>query len=325
MAETTVCVAGASGLVGANITARLLAGGYQVHGTMRDPQAQDKASYLQALSSAECLSLYQAEMAKNGSFDEALVGADCVFVACLIPTYFAPDGTPARELDDARGYPEIIMPTVNGCLNILRSAHRCGVRNVVICSSTSSTNPLPDPEIKNELDHWSDADQQCNAKKYTSAAKTVMEEAAMAFTEEHGMRLCTFLPSMIAGPPLLPSHLQPGLMKLLRGERWHERMPNDSMSMIDVRDLAALMVAAYENPEASGRYFGVRESWHWQDIYAELARQLPDAPMPERLSEPAVPATKFDHTRTLSLGVPLRDIPAILADTIAAYRPTLSG
>jgi hypothetical protein len=33
--------------------------------------------------------------------------------------------------------------------------------------------------------------------------------------------------------------------------------------MIHLHDLAALFLAAYENPSASGRYYGVVDSWHW--------------------------------------------------------------
>ena len=82
-------------------------------------------------------------MVDEGSFDEALQGVDCVFIASLIPTYFGPSGKAAKEMEDEQGYAEIIMPTVNGCLNILRSVVRHGIKNVVICSSTSSTNPIP--------------------------------------------------------------------------------------------------------------------------------------------------------------------------------------
>lgn len=163
--DKTLCVVGASGLVGSNIVKAGLDRGYTVHGTMRDKDAPGKAPFLNALAGAsERLSLFSADMAKEETFDEAMAGADCVFIACLIPTYAGPSGKPAREMDDEQGYREIIMPTVNGCLNIMRSAARHGVKNVVICSSTSSTNPVPGVPIKNEQDHWSDEQQQCQAK-----------------------------------------------------------------------------------------------------------------------------------------------------------------
>jgi len=318
----TICVVGASGLVGSNIVRAALERGYTVNGTLRDANAVDKAPYLQALPGAAArLQLFSADMADEASFDEALAEADCVFIACLIPVYAGPSGKPAKEMDDEQGYAEIIMPTVNGCLNIMRAATRQGIKNVVICSSTSSTNPIPSVPVKNEVDHWSDEDEQCQAKKYTSATKTVMEKAAMKFADEHGMRLCIMLPTGMFGPVILPEQMNNNPHVWLRslvngGEGRHSKTPNNSSSMIHLHDLAALFLAAYENPEASGRYFGVYDSWHWQDIYAELQRLLPDMKMPEALSEPPVPATGFDVTRRDSLGVPVRDIPTLLRETV---------
>ena len=318
----TVCVVGASGLVGSNIVRAALERGYNVNGTMRDAHAPDKAPYLMALPGAETrLKLFSADMADEAGFDTALTDADCVFVASLIPVYAGPSGKLAKEMDDEQGYAEIIMPTVNGYLNIMRAAARQGIRNVIICSSTSSTNPVPSVDFKNEVDHWSDEDEQCRAQKYTSATKTVMEKAAMKFADENGMRLCIMLPTGMFGPVILPEQMKNNphvwLQSLVNGgEGRHSKTPNNSSSMIHLHDLAALFLAAYENPEASGRYFGVYASWHWQDIYAELQGLLPDMKMPEPLSEPAVPATGFDFTRRDSLGVPVRDIPTLLRQTV---------
>ena len=96
----------------------------------------------------------------------------------------------------------------------------------------------------------------------------------------------------------------------------HSKVPNDSTSMIHLHDLAALFLAVYEKPNTSGRYFGVYDSWHWQDIYAELQKILPHMKMPEPLAEAPVPATGFDFTRRDSLGVALRDIPTLLRETV---------
>ncbi|MEK6247200.1 MAG: NAD-dependent epimerase/dehydratase family protein [Planctomycetales bacterium] len=318
----TISVAGASGLVGSNIVKAALDRGYTVRGTLRDKDARNKAPYLKAIGGAsERLSLFSADMADEQSFDDALAGVDCVFITCLVPTYFGPSGKPAREMDDEQGYAEIIMPTVNGCLNIMKSASRHGVSKVVICSSTSSTNPIPPVPFKNEVDHWSDEHQQCQAKKYTSATKTVMEKAAISLAKDNDMRLSIILPTGMFGPVILPEQMNSNPHAWLRalvngGTAPHEKIPNDSTSMIHLDDLAALFLAAYEDPNASGRYFGVYDSWHWQDIYAELQKILPDMKMPAPLTEPAVAATGFDFTRRDSLGVAARDIPTMLRDTI---------
>ncbi|WP_417309080.1 NAD-dependent epimerase/dehydratase family protein [Devosia sp.] len=319
-----IAIAGASGLVGANILKAALARGYAVNGAMRDPSGP--ADTLMALPGAdERLQLFAADMTKPQDFDPVVQGVDGVFIACLVPVYAAPDGTPARELDDARGWAEIIQPTVDGCLNIMRSAIAAGVRDIVICSSTSSTNPVPPVPVKNEVDHWSDAAQQCAAKKYTSATKTVMEHQAMALAAENGVRLRILLPTLMLGPALLPAHAETGflaaLRRMLRGEKgMHDQAPDDSASMAHIDDIAALFLAAYESPTAEGRYYAVRESWHWNDIYRTLHEIEPALAIPPLHEGPTAEPTRFDFTRRDSLGVTLRDIPDILADTVAWVR-----
>ncbi|WP_416897352.1 MAG: NAD-dependent epimerase/dehydratase family protein [Minwuia sp.] len=327
----TVCVAGASGLVGSNIVKACLARGYRVHGTMRDSADPAKHPYLMALpGAAERLTLFDADMSRPGDFDAPAFGCDAVFIACLIPTYAGPSGMKATEMDLQQGYDEIIMPTVNGCLNILQSAAKQGVGNAIICSSTSSTNPVPPVEYKNETEHWSDPDQQCAARKYTSATKAVMEKAALRFCAEHEMRPCILLPTLMLGPMIIPGHMDEGLMavlsRLAKGEKGrHDKVPNGSTSMIHVDDIAALFLAAYENPAARGRYFGVKESRHWQDIYTELQRLMPDMVMPEPLDEEPEPPTTFDFTRRDSLGVDIRPVPEILESAVAFAKNPVFG
>lgn len=326
MSGEMLAVAGASGLVGASITRTALGNGYRVRGTLRDAGEADKTAPLSALPGAKGrLELASADMARPGDFDAVVEGADCVFIASLIPTYVGASGTPAREMEDDQGYEEIVRPTLDGCMNILRSAASAGVRNVVICSSTSSTNPVPPVANKNEADHWSDEHQQYREKKYTSAAKTVMEKAAIRFAAENDIRLSILLPTLMLGPVVIPAQAERGFQGviggLVRGEPpRHEQVPNGSISMIHLDDVARLFLAAYENRRASGRYFAVFDSWHWQDIYDELARQLPDAPMPAPLEGEREAPTSFDFTRRDSLGVPLRDVPTIFEDTIRWHR-----
>jgi len=224
-------------------------------------------------------------------------------------------------LNYKRGYNEIINPTLIGCLNILEVVRISGIKKVIICSSTSSTNPFPSVSIKNEDDHWSDESIQCKEKKYTSAAKTVMEKAAIKFCEENLIRLSIILPTGLYGQAIMPEHMNHSpfswLNELIKGgEGRHKKIPNDSTSMIHLTDLANLFLAAYENPEASGRYYGVYKSLHWQDIYSECKKILPDMVMPEPLSEKLIQPTQFDFTRRDSLGVKIRDFPTLLKQTI---------
>ena len=149
-----LAVIGCSGLVGSSILRCALEKGYEVNGTMRNIEDSTKINYLKKLKNFEKLNLFKAAMSNKNDFNFCLQDISTLFIACLVPTYKGFDGTLAKELDDKRGYNEIINPTVNGCINILKSAKKLDVENVVICSSTSSTNPIPPVPIKNEIDHW---------------------------------------------------------------------------------------------------------------------------------------------------------------------------
>ena len=184
-----ICVVGASGLVGSSIVRYALERGYFVNGTLTDKSDITKVKYLKKLKNSDNLKLFSAKMENEKDFINPMQNSDAIFIACLIPTYKGKDGTPAKEMDDKRGFQEIINPTVNGCLNIIKSAKNKGIKNIIICSSTSSTNPIPPIEFKNEIEHWSDEKEQCKAKKYTSATKTVMEKMAIKFCEENNIRL----------------------------------------------------------------------------------------------------------------------------------------
>ena len=318
----TICVAGASGLVGSNVVKTALARGHVVRGTLRDADDASKTGPLMALpGAAERLTLHSADASDGGSFDAAMQGADATVIACFPPIYEAADGTPATELDRRRGYREIVQPVRDGVLAVLGSAQRSGVGTVVLCSSTSSTNPPVEMAVKHEATALSDAEEQMGRGRHTSAEKIVMETAARDFCVHHDMRLCIMLPTMMLGPVILPHHLDSDSHRLprglLRGEKvQHEATPAGSMSMSHVEDVAALFVAAVEDPRARGRYFAVYDSAPWAEIYAEFAKHVPESALPTPLEGAPDTPTRFDFTRRDSLGVTMRDIPTTVAQTM---------
>ena len=148
-----------------------------------------------------------------------------------------------------------------------------------------------------------------------------MEKAAIKFCNDNNIRLSIILPTGLYGDALLPDHMKHNPFVWLKrvldgGEPRHLKVPNDSASMIHLRDLAELFLACHENKNASGRYYGVYKSLHWQDIYNECQKLIPDMKMPEPFNGNAVEPTGFDFSRRDSLGVKIRDFSTILKDTI---------
>ena len=325
MNREKICIAGVTGLVGANLAKKALSKGYAVNGTARNISDINKVKYLHSFPNSQNLALFRADMTNSRTFDQALEGVNTLFICCLIPLYKSPSGIPANQLSEEEGRNSIMAPTIEGCLNILQSAKRNKVKTVVICSSTASTNPNEQIDKKNEIDHWSDESTQIENKKFTSAAKTVMEKRAIKFCAENKIRLCIFLPTGLYGELLTPEHLKHNpyswLNSLLNGgEPRHETCPDDSISMIHTEDLAELILTASEHDVFKGRFFGVYESLHWDDIYRECETQIPDMVKPIYPTTRTAKPTEFDFSRRDSLGVALRDFPTMLAQTIDSLK-----
>ena len=144
----------------------------------------------------------------------------------------------------------------------------------------------------------------------------------MRYCKENNIRLSVILPTGLYGDAIIPIHMNHNPFIWLKrviegGAPRHSKIPNDSASMIHLRDLANMFLACYENSNASGRYFGVYKSLHWQEIYVECKKIIPQMQMPEALNEVAIKPTGFNFTRRDSLGVKIRDFPSILSDTIS--------
>ncbi|MEM6925854.1 MAG: NAD-dependent epimerase/dehydratase family protein [Myxococcota bacterium] len=302
-----IAVFGASGFVGSHVVAELLDRGHPVRAALRNPDGPARAWLESALGPRGTLTLHQADLTDEAAIREAVRGCDGIVMSA---------GSEAQQ-------PSTIDLMVGAARNTLNAAHAEGIGAVVFTSSTGSTNPPGgEPDVKREMEHFSDPDQQIAAGKYSPAAKTLMEREAMALGEAHDIRVSIVMPSMILGdgfgPP--PAYLA-FLRRILDGEVFGGGVPNDSMSLIHVDDLARLHVAALTNPAASGRYFGLVQSWHWQDVLEALARHVPSyeaPPWPD--DRPRARPTQFDPTRRDALGVGLRGIDAIFADVEAVLR-----
>ena len=314
MSAENICVVGCSGFIGSHVTAELLRRGYNVHGTLRDANGPAR-EWLMSDVAAEAsgdnkLTLFSADAFDKASFAPAFEGCSGLIVSA---------GSPAVK-------PETIDLMAAIAENVSDAAIEAGITRAVFTSSTGSTNPPEgEPELKNEVDHWSDDALQLEQKKYAAVGKTrfdrtVLEKMAAS---NGAFRVCTINPTMIVGPSYKPepegSFVR--FAAIINGERFTDKIPNGSLSYIDARDLAALHVNALEKDDASGRYFGVKASYHWRDILAALERVWPayKAPAWDPDEEP-VRATQFDLTRQNSLGVEVRDLDAILAGFVAELK-----
>ncbi|MEO0962254.1 MAG: NAD-dependent epimerase/dehydratase family protein [Pseudomonadota bacterium] len=312
MPKGPVCVIGCSGFVGSHVAATLLAHGYDVRGTSRRSAQRPWLQTALAVKATDGANL-------------TLVDTDPLDRTSLVRAF---DG--CTGLINCVGLTKQEMATVDFMQaiagTICDAALEAGVPRAVFTSSTGSTNPPGgDPHEKREMDHWSDDTAQLAANKFAAAAKTRYDRTILAKSEasQGRLRCATINPSMITGPTLgpEPNSGHRAFAAILKGDRMGDSIPNGSMSMIDVRDLAALHVAALEKEEAQGRYFGVKRSWHWRDILTALVNVVPGYAPPQWDPDVALAKpTAFDTSRRDSLGVELRDLPEMLEDMVADVR-----
>ncbi len=314
MTIKTICVIGCNGFVGSHVTAELLAQGFSVHGGLRDT-ATDKTAWIKerivplAIDGAT-LTLFPFQAKNKESIKEA--AKNCSGIICCA-------GSPLQK-------PETMELMEDLATNVSDAALELGIEVAVFTSSTGSTNPPEgEPLLKMEMEHWSDTITQIAAKKYAAAAKTKYDRIIMDKMESSDGRLrsVTINPSMIAGPCFQPEPVTSlrSFAAIIKGERMGDKVPNSSMSMIDVRDLAKMHVAALLNESTRGRYFGVKKSWHWREILQALSDAVPDCDPPKYdPNEKPVRPTQFDLTRRDSLGVKLRDLPDILKDVVVELK-----
>ncbi|MFS8027530.1 putative cinnamyl-alcohol dehydrogenase [Helianthus anomalus] len=265
-----VCVTGASGYIASWLVKLLLARGYTVHATVRSLDDPKKTEHLLALDGAkERLSLFEANLTVEGSFDSAVDGCVCVFHAAS-PVLLSVDD-PQLELLD---------PAVKGTLNVLKSSVKVeSVKKVVLTSSVATVMyGVKLPQSGGVVDEtWFSDPVVCEQSKlWYHLSKIQAENAAVKFSRENGLDLVIINPGYVIGPLLQPSInlTSEGFRSFI--ETGKEVFPDGIYILVDVRDTAIAHILAFEKPEANGRYCMVGNVVRSVEIMMILDKLYPD-------------------------------------------------
>ncbi|XP_043691619.1 phenylacetaldehyde reductase-like [Telopea speciosissima] len=314
-AGKTVCVTGASGYIASWLVKLLLAKGYTVKASVRNPNDPKKTEHLLALDGAkERLHLFKASLLEEGSFDSLVDGCEGVFHTAS-PVYFI-----VKNPQD-----ELIDPALKGTLNVLRSCAKApSVKRVVVTSSVAAVtwNRKPrTPDVVVDETWFSDREFCKENEIWYELSKTLAEEAAWKFAKEKGMDMITINPSMVIGPLLQPTlNITAGLiLNLINGP---QTFPNEIYGWVNVKDVANAHIQAFEIPSANGRYVLAERVAHYSEIVKNLHELYPTLHLPEKCADdkPYLPTFQFSREKAESLGIKFIPLEVSLKETVESLK-----
>lgn len=246
--DRLVLVTGGTGFVAVHCIAQLLEKGYRVRTTVRSLKRINEVTDMlkvAGISSFENLSFEETDLLSDKNWDKAAEG--CEFVLHVAsPIYL---GIPKDEN-------EMIKPAVEGTLRVLKAARDAGVKRVVMTSNFGAVGySHTDTSKVITEESWTNPNEK-GLSTYNKS-KVLAEKAAWEFMKREGgkLELSVINPVGICGPAFT-AKLSSGfelLLKILDGSM--KAIPNMTISVVDVRDLADLHIRAMTNPAAKDERF----------------------------------------------------------------------
>lgn len=272
MQSGLVLVTGANGFVGKWTVIELLRAGFDVRGSIRSESRAEavRAAVVQQLGDEAVprLSFVRLDLMHDRGWAQAMAGVEAIaHVAAQIV---------AEEPKDPQ---EVIGPAVEGTERVLRHAVAAGVKRVVMTSSIATVGYGHGHE-RGSRTYSEDDFTNLDGMRFTWAyciGKTRAEQAARAYARSEGLELTTIHPGAILGPALdADASISLGMVSgLLEGSL--PAMPSNGFSIIDVRDVAAMHVAALQQPAAIGqRYLATSDYVPFPEVARTLAEAYPD-------------------------------------------------
>ncbi len=304
MADTSsprVLVTGATGFIARHVITQLLDAGFHVRGTARALRSEqqlrtDLQSGVVGPSALDRFTLVEADLMRDEGWDSAVEG--CAFVHHIASP--VPMSIPKDPED-------VIRPARDGTLRVLRAASAAGVRRFVYTSSVSAVlSGVRRDHTFTETD-WSDPDAK-GVGPY-ERSKTLAERAAWEFSrsaQAASMEFAVVNPGVVLGP-MIGNDASTSLelvRKLLAREV--PGCPNLCVAIVDVRDVAAVHLAAMTSSDAVGRRFlAAGPSCSFKDVALVLHDH--SEPLGIKVTTRAIPkwlvrlAALFDKTTALAL------------------------
>ncbi|XAR49195.1 Cinnamoyl-CoA reductase [Bertholletia excelsa] len=311
-AKPPVCVTGANGFIGSWLVRTLLDQGYTtIHAAVFPGSDSSHLLSLPGASGAR-LVLHEADILDPAAVSAAVEG-------CAGGGVFHV-ASPCTLEDPEDPQKELVIPAVQGTLNVLAAAKMFGVRRVVLTSSISAMVPNPKWPRGKVFDEssWTDLDYCKSRQKWYPVSKTLAEKAAWEFSEKHGLDVVAIHPATCLGQLLQPS-LNAScavLQQLLQGSK--DTQEYHWLGAVHVKDVAKAQVLLFESPAASGRYLCTNGIYQFSHFAEKVSKLFPHFPVHRFMGEtqPGLVACEDAAKRLIDLGLVFTPVEDAVNDTV---------
>ncbi len=267
-----ILVTGATGFVGKWTVIELLKAGYNVRGTIRslsrDAEVRAGVATQTGEEALARLQLVEADLLDDKGWTEAMQGVTTVMHIAT-----------AIRADEPKDSSLVTRPAIEGTARVLRFANAAGIKRVIMTSSVATVG-YGHGQTSGKRVYDETYFTNLGGMRFTWAyclGKTKAEQNAWAFAKEHGLGLTTIHPGAILGPAVdKDASISLGMVSgLLAGTT--PAMPSNGFAVVDVRDVAALHLAALRQPDSAGhRYMATAEYTPFPKVGEILREAYPD-------------------------------------------------
>lgn len=269
-----VLVTGITGYIASHVACKLIEKGYQVRGTVRNKAKGRRILDAMAMTGIDVknVELVEAELGSDEGWRDAV--KDCRYIQHIASPF------PMEAPSDR----EALVPEARaGAQRVLENGFSAGAERIVLTSSMVAMMGRPGRDKHERVgeNDWTDPDWRPLTAYPVS--KTRAELSAWAYAEAQGLRekLVTVNPGIVLGPdPFDNGGASLGIIRdMMKGEL--PAVPRLAYPIVDVRDAAAIHVAAMTGETGGRRLMAAGETLWFKQIADLLREQYPKAKLPK--------------------------------------------
>ena len=272
-----ILVTGLSGFIASHVTAQLLAKGYTVRGTVRNKDKGQQVVDKLAAGGTDVskLELIEADLGADEGWEQAV--KNCRYIQHIASPF--PLEAPSNR--------EALVPEARaGAMRVIEHGLGAGAERIVMTSSMVAMMGQKGRGAKMLVTEKDWADPDWKPLTAYPVSKTRAELSAWAYIEKQPQtdrtRLTTVCPGLVFGPDSYGNGgASLGLVKALTSGEF-PMAPKVAYPIVDVRDCAAIHVAAMTSKAAGGRRLMAAGQTLWMKDIAEILRSAyPEAKLPK--------------------------------------------